>query len=268
MGGGTAADLRSLLADPVCVAVGECGLDFNRDFSPRPVQERCLVEQLELACELGKPLFLHEREAFQAMQRILNPFLQLQPSLEGGPSLGRRRLPPAVVHCFTGSAAEAAWYISQGLYLGFAGTVCMGSRGRHLREEVLPLVPLDRLLLETDAPFMHPGPDYAPAWRLALLPSPSSTAEAASASATPPSMGASAAAGMSVERPVAAGEGPENREKKKSKRGGRQNRRHERCEPMHVVDVCQAVAAAKNLTFEEVARATTENAAKFFGLTG
>jgi TatD DNase family protein len=61
-----------------------------------------------------------------------------------------------VVHCFTGSAADAAAYLARGLDLGVAGTVCMPRRGRALRESVLPMVPLSRLLVETDAPFMHP----------------------------------------------------------------------------------------------------------------
>ena len=142
--------LRTMAADVRCVAIGECGLDFNRDFSPRDMQEHVLREQLELACELGMPLFLHERDAHERMMAVMAPFLGLD-------GVAARRLPPAVIHCFTGSAAAAAKYVEVGLYVGLTGTVCMEARGRHLREEVLPAIPLDRLMLETDAPFMHPS---------------------------------------------------------------------------------------------------------------
>mmetsp|Transcript_14837 Transcript_14837/g.26307 ORF Transcript_14837/g.26307 Transcript_14837/m.26307 type:complete len:610 (-) Transcript_14837:30-1859(-) len=144
----TKDELREMAADSRCVAVGECGLDFNRDFSPRDVQEHVLKEQLELACELDMPLFLHERDAHERMMVVMGPYL----GLDGTP----RRLPPAVIHCFTGSAEAAATYVQAGLYVGLTGTLCMASRGKHLREEVLPVIPLDRLMLETDAPFMFP----------------------------------------------------------------------------------------------------------------
>lgn len=135
------ARLRALLQQPQVVSAGECGLDFDRDFSPRPMQEQCFEAQLQLAIETQKPLFLHERAAFERFVSITDNFLPA--------------LPAAVVHCFTGTLAEAKTYLDKGFYLGFTGAITDGRRFAHL-EEVVKYVPLDRLLLETDAPFMLP----------------------------------------------------------------------------------------------------------------
>jgi TatD DNase family protein len=139
MTAGDLATLRVLAADPRCVAVGECGLDFDRDFSPRPVQERVFEAQLALAAELGKPLFLHERAAHTRFREILS----------------RHRPRRAVVHCFTGNGAELDAYLDLGCHIGITGWICDERRGLHLRE-LLPRIPLDRLMLETDAPFLAP----------------------------------------------------------------------------------------------------------------
>lgn len=133
--------LRELAARPEVVAIGETGLDFNRDFSPRPVQESCFGKQVELACELNMPLFLHEREAHQRLMAILAGF---------GPAL-----PKAVIHCFTGSEAELEAYLAAGYYIGLTGWICDERRGNHLTE-LVRRIPLDRLMLETDAPFLTP----------------------------------------------------------------------------------------------------------------
>ncbi len=92
------------------MAVGECGLDFNRNFSPQDVQLRVFEEQVRLACELRKPLFLHERDAHEDMVRILEAH--------------KDKLPPAVLHCFTGTSAQVQKYIDMGLYIGLTGQ-CM-----------------------------------------------------------------------------------------------------------------------------------------------
>lgn len=133
--------LKALLQQPQVVSVGECGLDFDRDFSPRPIQEQCFEAQLQLAIETQKPLFLHERAAFDRFVGIMASFLPA--------------LPAAVVHCFTGTLAEAKTYLDKGFYLGFTGAITDTRRFAHL-EEVVKYVPLDRLMLETDAPFMLP----------------------------------------------------------------------------------------------------------------
>ncbi|TYZ68133.1 hypothetical protein PybrP1_000933 [[Pythium] brassicae (nom. inval.)] len=139
------AEMRTLvLENPgTVVAVGECGLDFNRDFSPRDVQERVFRAQVELACELKLPLFLHERDAHATFVSVLQPFLDA------------KRLPPVVVHCFTGSESELRKYIQMGFYIGLTGFVCMDSRGFKLRT-MASSIPTDKLMIETDAPFMYP----------------------------------------------------------------------------------------------------------------
>jgi TatD DNase family protein len=133
--------LRKLLQLEEVVAVGECGLDFDRDFSPRDQQEKCYKAQLELAIAMQKPLFLHERAAFTRFMAITNDYLP--------------QLPKAVVHCFTGSMQEAKTYLDNGFYLGFTGAISDSKRFAHL-QEVIRYVPLDKMLIETDAPFMLP----------------------------------------------------------------------------------------------------------------
>lgn len=133
--------LRKLLLHKEVVAVGECGLDFDRDFSPRKQQERCYEAQLDLACSIRKPLFLHERAAFNRFLSITQHFLP--------------QLPKVVVHCFTGSLEEAKTYLDQGFYLGFTGAITDKKRFSHLKQ-VIKYVPLNRIMIETDAPFMLP----------------------------------------------------------------------------------------------------------------
>ncbi|MBN2354282.1 MAG: TatD family hydrolase [Spirochaetales bacterium] len=140
-GPGTLAELEALAGRPEVVAVGECGLDFNRDFSPRPAQERAFELQLELAARVGKPLFMHERGAHARFVDILRSF--------------HGRIGRCVVHCFTGTAEEASLYLDLGLHIGITGWICDERRGRHLAE-VVRHIPLDRLMLETDAPFLVP----------------------------------------------------------------------------------------------------------------
>jgi len=137
----TLRDLKKLAALPHVVAIGECGLDYNRDFSPRDVQKRWFEEQAALACELQMPLFLHEREAHHDFAAILKQF--------------RDRLGKAVVHCFTSSSYELRTYLNMGFHIGITGWICDERRGKHLRE-LVKSIPLDRLMLETDAPFLTP----------------------------------------------------------------------------------------------------------------
>ncbi|MFP3593150.1 TatD family hydrolase [Chryseobacterium sp. SIMBA_038] len=134
-------ELRKLLRQDHVISVGECGLDFDRDFSPRPIQEKCYRVQLELAIEVDKPLFLHERSAFKRFNEITDEYLS--------------KLPEAVVHCFTGTLNEAKIYLNKGFYLGFTGAISDDKRFKHL-EDVIKYVPLDRMMIETDAPFMLP----------------------------------------------------------------------------------------------------------------
>ncbi|AOV17618.1 hydrolase TatD [Acidihalobacter aeolianus] len=145
----TAGTLRELaLAHPKIRAIGETGLDFNRDYAPRDVQERAFEAQLELAAELGLPAFLHEREAHAHFIAILRRH--------------RERLSRAVVHCFTGTREELDAYLDLDLHIGITGWICDERRGHHLRE-FIGRIPPDRLMIETDAPYllprdMHPKP--------------------------------------------------------------------------------------------------------------
>jgi len=137
----TSHALRALLANPAFVAVGECGLDFFRDYSPRPLQHAAFEAQLDLASQVRKPVFLHQRDAHDEFVATLRPV--------------RTRLVGGVAHCFTGGPAELAAYLDLDLYIGITGWVCDERRGSELRA-ALPSIPLDRLLVETDAPYLLP----------------------------------------------------------------------------------------------------------------
>jgi TatD DNase family protein len=135
------AALHKLAASSSVVAVGECGLDFFRDFSPRDVQRRAFVAQLELASAVGKPVFLHQRDAHAEFVRLLAPW--------------RSRLRGGVAHCFTGGPDELRAYLELDLYVGITGWVCDERRGDALRA-ALRALPLDRMVIETDAPYLLP----------------------------------------------------------------------------------------------------------------
>ena len=186
----TAVAVRSLLTSPQFVAVGECGLDFFRDHSPRDAQRRAFAAQLELAAEVQKPVFLHQRDAHDEFVAML---ASKRASLAGG-----------VAHCFTGGPKELEAYLALDLYVGVTGWVCDERRGAELRAAV-PLIPLDRLLVETDAPYLLPR-DLKPAPR------------------------------------------------------GRRN------EPQFLAHVLERVAALLEQPADVVARATTANAERLFGL--
>ncbi|TCM89137.1 TatD DNase family protein [Paenibacillus sp. BK033] len=136
---GTICKLRELAAMRQVVAIGECGLDYNRDFSPRDVQRKWFGEQIRLALELDMPLFLHEREASTDFVGMLK---------EHG-------VQNAVVHCFTGTLQELKTYLEMGCHIGITGWICDERRGKHLRD-LVRIIPLDRLMIETDAPFLTP----------------------------------------------------------------------------------------------------------------
>jgi TatD DNase family protein len=137
-----AHELEGLAHKPEVVAVGECGLDYFRDFSPRDVQRAAFARQLEIAARVGKPLFLHQRDAHDDFVAILREH-------EGALTAG------AVAHCFTGQADELEDYLRMGLCIGITGWICDERRGAHL----LPLmrgIPADKLMIETDGPYLLP----------------------------------------------------------------------------------------------------------------
>ena len=136
-----AALIRALAALPQLVSLGECGLDYYRDLSPRDVQRRVFVTQLELAIELKKPVFLHQRGAHEDFLAILSEH--------------RAGLVDACVHCFTDTLEAMQAYVALDCHIGITGWVCDAKRGAALRA-VAPQIPAARLLIETDAPYLLP----------------------------------------------------------------------------------------------------------------
>lgn len=183
--------LEELLADPMTVAAGECGLDYFRSFSPPAEQRRAFALQLELAARHRRPLFLHQRDAHADFLAMLREH----------PGLAAR----AVVHCFTDGPAEVDACLAEGLLVGVTGWICDERRGGALRAAV-PRIPDDRLMLETDGPYLLPR---------TLQPKPS----------------------------------------------------HRRNEPMYLPLVLAAVAECRGQSMADIARLTTANACRFFGLT-
>lgn len=136
---GMCAELRALAAHERVVALGEMGLDFYRNYSPREAQLRVLRAQLELARELGKPVILHDRKADEELLAMLEGYR-----------------PQGVVHSFSSSPAAAERFLKLGLYLGLSGPLTF--RRARQRELAIVGVPLERALVETDAPFLTPVP--------------------------------------------------------------------------------------------------------------
>ena len=137
----TDALLRELASMPHVKAVGETGLDYFRNFSPRPAQRAAFERQLAIAIECGKPLFLHQRDAHA-------DFIACMDAVRG-------RIGLAVVHCFTGERAELEDYLARDFHIGITGWICDERRGAHLRD-LVGLIPADRLMIETDAPYLLP----------------------------------------------------------------------------------------------------------------
>lgn len=133
--------IRALAANKQVCAIGETGLDFFRNFSPQAAQQAVFTAQVELAAELGLPLFVHDRDSQGAVYEVLIDRAD--------------QLPGVVVHCFTGDERDLMRYLDAGFCIGVTGWVCDQRRGGRLRE-LVPKIPLDRLLIETDAPFLLP----------------------------------------------------------------------------------------------------------------
>ena len=137
----TDARLRELAAQPEVRAVGETGLDYHRNYSPRDVQLKAFEQQLKIAADLGKPLFLHQRDAHEDFVALLKRY--------------RDRVPAAVVHCFTDTGEALRDYLALDCHIGITGWICDERRGPHLRELVRE-IPANRLMIETDAPYLLP----------------------------------------------------------------------------------------------------------------
>jgi TatD DNase family protein len=182
--------IRTLIQKDAVVAVGECGLDYFRNFSPRDAQLNAFQRQLDIAKDSRLPVFLHQRDAHDDFVELLEPAL---------PNLSR-----AVAHCFTGEGESLREYVAMGLYIGITGWICDERRGKHLHD-IVSIIPDDKLLVETDAPYLLP-------------------------------------------RSI--------RPKPKSRRN----------EPMYLPEVVRVIAEARDQSEEHVAKITTANAERFFGL--
>lgn len=135
------SDLAMLAEQPHIKAIGECGLDFNRNFSQPSQQLTIFKEQIQLAKQLSMPLFLHQRDAFNSWYTLLKPFID--------------HVPAMISHCFTGNKEELKKCIDVGMYIGITGWICDERRGQSL-QDIVDLIPLNRLLIETDAPYLTP----------------------------------------------------------------------------------------------------------------
>jgi TatD DNase family protein len=133
-------DLRALLGEPSVLALGEIGLDYHYDFSPREVQREVFVEQLRLARDAGKPVIIHTREAWADTVEVLR----------------REWSGPGIMHCFTGDEPQAREALELGFHLSFGGVVTF-NKAENVRQAAAS-VPDDRLLVETDAPYLAPIP--------------------------------------------------------------------------------------------------------------
>jgi TatD DNase family protein len=140
-GSETDALLRGLAHEPEVVALGETGLDYFRDLSPRPAQRAAFEKQLEIAVDLHMPLFLHQRDAHDDFLALLKA--------------ARDRVPAVVVHCFTDDKRALFDYLDIDCHIGITGWICDERRGTHLRALVRE-IPAHRLMLETDAPYLLP----------------------------------------------------------------------------------------------------------------
>lgn len=127
--------------DKKIVAIGECGLDYYREYSTKEQQIYCFEEQLSIAESLKLPLFLHERYAHKDFTKILKSHIN--------------KIKNCVVHCFTGTENELKVYLDMGCYIGITGWISDTNRGKHLHD-LLEYIPEDRLMIETDAPYLIP----------------------------------------------------------------------------------------------------------------
>ncbi len=133
--------LRALATDTSVVAVGETGLDYFRDFSPRDMQRESFERQIQIAIDTGLPIFLHQRDAHGDFITILRKY--------------REQLNEVVVHCFTGSQRELHECLDLDCHIGITGWICDERRGTHMKA-FMKDIPANRLMIETDAPYLKP----------------------------------------------------------------------------------------------------------------
>ncbi|NVJ49248.1 MAG: TatD family hydrolase [Gammaproteobacteria bacterium] len=178
--------LSALFESPYVIAIGECGLDFNRNFSEPEIQLEVFSKQLELALQHNLPVLLHERDAYKEMLSLLAQHPKLK----------------KVIHCFTGSEEQVQGYLELNCYVGITGWICDERRNAEL-QGAIDVIPNERLLIETDAPYLLPR---------TLKPKPAKG----------------------------------------------------RCEPIHIEEVSQQLAALKNIPHDVLVAITTLNSTQLF----
>jgi TatD DNase family protein len=140
----TLDQLEEMVKQPECVAVGECGLDFNRNFSPAELQTSTFKQQVQLAVRYQKALLVHERDSHDGILEVLKDF--------------ESTLPPVVIHCFTGTKEHLTTYVSKGFYIGITGFLCKEKHGADLRQSIKDgTLPLKNIVVQTNAPYMTPN---------------------------------------------------------------------------------------------------------------
>ena len=137
----TISNLKPHLENKYVKSVGEVGLDYFRNFQSPEIQIKCFEAFAGLAIDQNYPLFLHHREAFDDFYAIIKNTID--------------KVPQSIVHCFTGTKDELKKFLDLGLYIGITGWICDPNRGQELRD-IVKYVPLDRMLIETDAPYLIP----------------------------------------------------------------------------------------------------------------
>ena len=138
----TITELKELAQSQKVVAIGETGLDFHYDFSPPHDQKKTFAQQLTIVAELNLPVIIHCRKAFDETMEILNEY--------------RTSVEKVVFHCFSGSAQQAKVVLDKGFYISFTGVVTF--KNAEATRQAARIVPLDRLMLETDCPYLSPEP--------------------------------------------------------------------------------------------------------------
>lgn len=142
-----AEQLEEEIQKPGVCAVGEVGLDFNREYTPKDLQKTAFKKQVELAVKYKKALLVHDRDAHDAVMEILGSY---------------NNLPTVVIHCFTGDATQVKAYLAKGFYIGVTGFMCKDVYGAKLREMIKDgTLPLDRIIIQSDAPYMMPNVPHA-----------------------------------------------------------------------------------------------------------
>ena len=137
----TAEEFKNYAQHKKVVAIGEIGLDYYRNFQSPSIQKKCFDLFLEVAADINKPVFLHHRDAFKDFYPMIKNALS--------------NLPKSLVHCFTGTKEQLKAFLDLGLYIGITGWICDSKRGMDVRG-LLKYIPLDRLIVETDAPYLMP----------------------------------------------------------------------------------------------------------------